>query len=212
MQQFLRALKDTSILYWRQRNASFREVILLLVSNGALLVLCRSATFGFDELTVSLITYFFALILQYIAAIASWLRKSKENILIEAPKLAKAIAVVWLVSLILFLPNSIPTLRWFGIIYSSWIIAFLHSAIAVALVTRYSHHRLKASAVNGNEVTKEWHHAYKWVAFFLVVNTVLFNLFVLDIHTYDWILVHYNDLKEIIAQNLLWSKYSNILM
>ena len=200
--QFLQALENTSVFYWLQPKVSFGEVSFLLVSNGLLLVLCRSASFGFGETIVDVIIIFIALLLQYLAAIASLIRGGKGGIKNEAPKLAKAMAVVWLVSLVLFLPNSIPALRWFGIINSSWVISFLHSAFAVALVAYYSLHPLKASDFGGYEMTMGKYSLYKWTSFLVLVNTILFNLFVLDDGTHFWILDNYNDLKDLVVSKV----------
>lgn len=196
---FLRELASISVLYWRQPKVSFAQVSLLIASNGVLLVMCKSASFGFDDLAVGVITTLIAFFLQYIASVASLLRGSNGGIQAEAPKLAKAMAIVWLVSLTLFLPNSIPALRWFGVIDSYIVIAFLHSVAAVALVTHYSLRQLKASAVSRDEMAMEKRSAYKWAAFFLLVNTILFQIFVLDSDTHYWVLDNYEYLKNSIV-------------
>lgn len=196
---FVQALASTSILYWRQPRVRFTEVSLLLVSNGALLVLCKSASFGFDDLAVGVITTLIAFFLQHIASVASLLRENIENLQTEAPKLAKTIAVVWLVSLTLFLPNSIPGLRWFGIINSYIAIAFLHSLAAVALVTHYSVCQLRNGGVGEEELERGRREAYKWAVFFVVFNTVLFQQFVLFPGTHFWILDNYENLKALVG-------------
>ena len=193
---FLQALASTSVIYWQQPKISFAQVGFLLISNGALLILCRSASFGFGEITVDVIMTFIILFLQYIASVVSLLR---GNVLIEAPKLAKTMAVVWLVSLILFLPNSINGLRWFGIINSYLVIAALHSLVAVVLLTHYSLYQLKAVPVSADDMAKDKRSAYKWAIFLFVVNTLLFKTFVLDSDTHDWILRNYEDLKNTIG-------------
>ena len=112
---FLRELASTSVLYWLQPKVSFRQVGLLLTSNGVLLVLCKSASFGFKNLSVGVIMTFIALLFQYIASVASLVRGTNGGIQVEAPKLAKAMAVIWLVSLILFLGYVVTNVYFFEV-------------------------------------------------------------------------------------------------
>lgn len=184
------------MLYWRQPTVSFPHISFLLAGNSILLVLGKSASFGFADPGAAIVTAFVAFFAQYLAATACLLRRTDSSLQVDAPKLAKVVVVLWLLSLVLFAPNAIPGARWFDAIDSYWAIAAIHSGAALAFLTYYS--AIRASrGVKAITLQVFAAQSVGWIVFYFFLNTALFYLFILDPTTHFWILDNYDALKNI---------------
>lgn len=190
-------LAKTTILYWEAPDTTFRRVAALLAGNTVLLTFCRSASFGFEKVVVSVIIAFVTFILQYVASITSLLRGAKANITTDAPKLAHLIAITWLVSLVLFLPNAVPPLRWFGLLKFPVLVSLLHSILAVGLLAYYSLSIMSAKESDDDVISKCKKQVLGWSVFLVFINTILFYVFVLDVSTHFWFADNLEDIHAI---------------
>lgn len=188
---FLKHFASSNLLYWRQGPVEFSELAILFASNSVLLVLAKSARIGFGGINDVLIGVIMALIimfLQYAASVVAALRPGVSNLVSDAPKLAKSIAITWLISLILFMPNAIPPLSWFDSLPAYWLVAVVHAGGATLVLGCYSYFIVK-DADNGHVVESKTRIQLVVCGLFnFVVCSVLFNLFVLSELTHNWLL------------------------
>tara|TARA_R110002072_G_scaffold136124_2_gene278196 strand:- start:176611 stop:177213 length:603 start_codon:yes stop_codon:yes gene_type:complete len=194
---FLKQLADTNVQYWTQPPGSFLQISVLLGSNSFLLILCRSASFGFESVSASIVMALATLLIQYLAAVAVMLRPGAGSLLREAPKLAQTMAVVWLLSLVLFVPNALPGLRWFDI-QPPLVIAVFHSVLAIMVIAIYSRRHLADKGDSQSPVIFLL-KSLPWILFLTLSNAVLFYLFVLHADTHYWLLENLENLENLTA-------------
>lgn len=108
MNEWLKALKATTLFYRNNPAASWAQVAGLLGSGSVLLTLCRSPL-GFSSLTNVLLAALGQAVLM-IAGLLFLLRGGSDPVS-EALKLSRLILVTWTVCLILFVHNLLPSTR-----------------------------------------------------------------------------------------------------
>lgn len=185
------------MVFWRQPSTSFFQISVLLSSNAILLAFARFAVLGVFDFYYDIILAIFEMFLFYIASLVSLLiRSDSDDIQSDAKKLAKLMVVVWLVSLVLFLPNAIPGLIWFDK-FPSYFISFFHSFIAVALIVKYSRSQMRKKDIASVDMKKEIYSGYKCALFVLIINSIFFEIFILNYKTQDWIRENYLGFLEV---------------
>ena len=108
MIEWLKALPGTTLFYRSNPTSSWAQIVGLLGSGSALLVLCRSPL-GFSGLTNTLVVALGQAILM-IAGLLFLVRGGKDPVS-EALKLSRLVLVTWTVCLILFSHNVLPSTR-----------------------------------------------------------------------------------------------------
>lgn len=193
MQRLLEEIGYTTIRYWTNPQTNRKTILVLWLISAALLACCRAASFDLIFDLTNLILALLAFLLQGAAACLSLLRAEAQDARGEVPRLLRLLIIVWMTSLVFFLPNLFS-----GLTVSPHLhpvkIAALYSLVAVALLafrTVQLDHRdaSRAPVAYGNILF--------WSLVVFVINSLLFFLFVLDSRITDIIKDNLETLKHV---------------
>ena len=183
-------LSHASFLFWRHPNVTRSELVLLFSGTSVWVILCKSASFGFDapsEIVAGIVANLAALFLLEIASlVAVFVNRNEEPVAANSYKIAKTFAVIWFFSLFAFSINCFPDLRWFDRINSSTVVSCIHTGLAVLVVLAISFREYRECANDELRLAKI-SIAVGAAACFLT-NVVAFKTLILEPETHYWII------------------------